>query len=173
MDALLTDLLFEFRRHKSLADRAMASLDDRDFSARPAPHVNPIAIIVKHLAGNLASRWLDFRAADGDKPARDRDAEFVLTDADTRPGLAAAWERGWAALFDAVQGLSGADLDRPLTIRGERHTVRQALLRGMAHAAYHTGQVLYVARLVRPDAPWLTIAPGQSRSFPGAYRSTP
>lgn len=173
MDELLTDVQFEFRRHKSMADRAMASLEDADFFARPAPHVNPIAVIVKHLAGNLASRWLDFLAADGDEPARDRDAEFVLTDADTRAALLAAWEGGWAAVFTAVEGLTELDLDRLVNIRGEPHTVRQALLRGLTHAAYHTGQILYLARLVRPDAPWLTIAPGQSRSHRGAYRSTP
>jgi hypothetical protein len=171
MDALLSDVLFEFRRHKSLADRAMGALDDGDFFARPAPHANPIAVIVKHLAGNLSSRWLDVLAADGDKPARDRDAEFVLADADTRANLMAAWDRGWAAVFDAIQGLTGPDLGRTVTIRGEPHTARQALLRGLAHAAYHVGQILYLARLQRPDAPWLTIAPGQSRSHRGAYRS--
>lgn len=175
MDDLLSDLLFEFRRHKSLADRAMAALGDREWFDRPAPHVNPVAVIVKHLAGNLASRWTGFpAAADGDLPGRDRDGEFVLTQADTRPTLTAAWDHGWAALFDAVQGLSRGDLDldRPVTIRGEPHTLRQALLRGLSHAAYHTGQILYLARLHRPDAPWLTIAPGQSRAQPGAYRKS-
>jgi hypothetical protein len=170
MDELLSDLLFEFRRHKSLADRAMAALDDGEFFRRPLPHVNPVAVIVKHMAGNLLSRWTDFRAADGDKPARDRDGEFVLTDADARASLLAAWDRGWAAVVEAVQGLAGPDLERSVTIRSEPHTVRQALLRGLTHAAYHTGQILYVARLVRPDAPWLTIAPGQSSGHAGAYR---
>src|SRR5437870_5239721 len=79
-----------------------------------------------------------------DRPARDRDAEFVLSEADTRANLLAAWERGWAAVFEAVRALAGSDLGRSVTIRGEPHTVRQALLRGMTHAAYHTGQILYL-----------------------------
>ena len=172
MDELLSDLLFEFRRQKSLADRSMAALADGEFFRRPAPHVNPVAVIVKHLAGNLSSRWAGFPSAGGDDPGRDRDGEFVLTDADTRPNLLSAWERGWATLFDAVQALTASDLARPVIIRGEPQTARQALLRGLTHAAYHTGQILYVSRLLRPNAPWLTIAPGQSRGQPGAYRGT-
>jgi hypothetical protein len=173
MDDLLQDLLFEFRRHKDLADRALAQLDDQEFVRRPAAHVNPVAVIVKHLAGNLVSRWTEFLTADGDKPGRDRDGEFLLTERDTRPDLLAAWERGWGVLFDIVRGLAGSDLDRAVTIRGERHTARQALLRGLSHVAYHTGQILYLARLVRPDGAWLTVAPGQSRGRPGRYRNTP
>ena len=174
MDHLLQDLLHEFKRHKNLADRAVAQLDDGDFFRRPAAHVNPVALVVKHLAGNLLSRWTDFLASnsDGDKPSRDRDAEFLLTEADTRANLAAAWERGWGALFDAVEQLEHADLAKLVTIRGESHTVRQALLRGMSHAAYHTGQILYLVRLLRPDSTWLTIAPGQSRQHRDAYRAS-
>ena len=172
MDHLLEDLLHEFRRHKDLADRAIAQLDDGDFFRRPAAHVNPVALIVKHLAGNLVSRWTDFLDGDGDKPSRDRDAEFLLTADDTRANLAAAWERGWGALFDTVEQLEHADLEKLVTIRGENHTVRQALLRGMSHAAYHTGQILYLVRLLRPDSTWLTIAPGQSRQHRAAYHSS-
>jgi hypothetical protein len=167
---LIEDLRHEFRRHKRLADEAIAQLADEEFFRRPAEQVNPVALIVKHLAGNLASRWTDFLTSDGEKPNRDRDGEFLLTEHDTRANLLAAWERGWRALFDAREMLNGTDLDRSVTIRGEAHTVRQALLRGLSHVAYHTGQILYLVRWLRPDSTWLTIAPGQSRDHPGAYR---
>ncbi len=174
MNNLLADLTHEFRRHKALADRAMAQLDDEQFFHRPGEAVNPIALIVKHLAGNLASRWSDFLTTDGDKPSRNRDGEFRLTEQDTRANLLAAWERGWQTLFDTLAGLQASDLEKTVTIRGEAHTVVQALLRGATHAAYHTGQILYVVRLLRPDVVWLTIAPGQSRSHQrGTYRRMP
>jgi uncharacterized damage-inducible protein DinB len=173
MDDFLADLRHEFRRHKGLAERAMAQLDDQDFFRRPGEQVNPVALIVKHLAGNMASRWTDLLTTDGEKPSRDRDGEFLLTDEDTRENLMAAWERGWGLLFDTLTGLTDADLPATVTIRGEAHSVRQALLRGMSHVAYHTGQVLYLVRLFRPNSAWLTIAPGQSRGVPGGYRRLP
>jgi uncharacterized damage-inducible protein DinB len=170
MKDFLADVRHEFQRHKGLADRAMAPLDDEAFFRRPGPLVNPVALIVKHLAGNMASRWTDFLTTDGEKPSRDRDGEFLVTEQDTRANLVAAWERGWAALFAALAGLRDSDLEKSVTIRGESQTARQALLRGMSHVAYHTGQILYLARLWRPDSPWLSIPPGQSRGFPGNYR---
>jgi uncharacterized damage-inducible protein DinB len=170
MNDFLADVRHEFLRHKGLADRAMAQLDDQEFFRRPGAHVNPVALIVKHLAGNLVSRWTDFLTTDGEKASRDRDGEFVLTEQDTRPNLLAAWERGWGVLFDTLAGLSDADLEKSVTIRGESQTARQALLRGMSHVAYHTGQVLYLSRLLRPESPWLTVPPGQSRGVPGNYR---
>src|SRR5262249_36262228 len=112
----------------------------------------------------------DFLTTDGEKPSRDRDGEFLLTEHDTRPNLLAAWERGWAVLFDTLAGLSDSDLEKSVTIRGERQTARQALLRGLSHGAYHTGQVLYLSRLLRRESPWLTVPPGQSRGVPGNYR---
>jgi uncharacterized damage-inducible protein DinB len=169
MADLLADLRHDFRRHKDLADRAMAHLDDSEFFRRPAEHVNSVALIVKHLAGNLASRWTDFLTTDGEKASRDRDGEFLLTEQDTRASLLAAWERGWTALFDTFAGLGESDLDKSVTIRGESHRVTQALLRGLSHAAYHAGQILYLVRLWRPDSPWLTVAPGQSRKVRGGY----
>jgi hypothetical protein len=147
----------------------MVQLDDQDFFRRPAAHVNPVALIVKHLAGNLASRWTDFLSTDGEKASRDRDGEFLLTGQDTQASLLAAWERGWAALFDTLESLQESDLDRSVTTRGESHRVSQALLRGLSHAAYHKGQLLYLVRLWRPESPWLTVAPGQSQKVGGAY----
>lgn len=169
MSTLLPEFLHEFRRHKTLADRAMTALDDDDFFRRPAPHVNSVAAIVKHLAGNLRSRWTDFLISDGEKPDRDRDGEFIVKDDDTRASLAAAWEAGWQTLFDAVGNLTAADLTKTVTIRGEPHSVEQAVVRALPHVAYHTGQILYLVRLYRPDSSWLTIAPGHSRDHRGAY----
>src|SRR5262249_4920243 len=117
-----------------------------------------------HLAGNLASRWTDFLTSDGDKPWRDRDAEFVIGPDDTRARLLDAWEAGWAVLFQTLSGLTEADLTRRVTIRGEGHTVLQAIDRSLPHAAYHTGQIVYLARLLKTDGwQWLTIPPGQSQ----------
>ena len=169
MEHLLADLRYDFRRHKDLAERALGHLDDQEFFRRPADHVNPVALIVKHLAGNLLSRWSDFLTTDGEKPTRNRDGEFVLNESDTRANLLAAWECGWATLFETVHTLQDADLEKSIMIRGEAHTAYQALLRGMAHAAYHTGQILYVVRLLRPGSTWLTVPPGQSQRVPGGY----
>lgn len=169
MTALLADLLYEFRRHKNLADRALEQLSDEVFFRCPAPHVNPAAIIVKHLAGNLTSRWTDLLVTDGDKPMRDRESEFQLTADDTRAQLMESWERGWSAVLTTVASLEEPDCARTVTIRGEAHTVHQALIRGLVHVAYHTGQILYLLRLLRPDSRWLTIAPGESNFARGAY----
>src|SRR5262245_42058725 len=127
MDELVADLRHEFRRYKVVTERAMGQLDDQDFFRRPGELVNPVARIVKHLAGNLASRWSDFLTTDGEKPTRNRDGEFLLTDEDTRENLMAAWERAWGILFDTLSRLTDADLPSKVTIRGEPHTVRQAL----------------------------------------------
>jgi len=172
MNSFIYDLEHEFRRHKVLADRAMAELDDEAFFRRPGEAVNSVALIVKHLGGNLLSRWTDFLATDGDKPTRNRDAEFTIEPSDTRSGLIERWEAGWNALFQTLDTLQDADLERSVTIRGEPHTVRQALVRGMTHAAYHTGQILYLVRLWNPQARWQTIAPGQSRQHKANYRAT-
>ena len=173
MSTVITDITHEFQRHKHFADSAIVNLSDTDFFRRPAEQVNPIALIVKHLAGNLTSRWSDFLTTDGDKPSRDRDAEFIVAANDTRPSLMAAWEAGWSVLFKTLAKLRDADLAAIVTIRGEPHTVQQALLRGLDHAAYHIGQILYVARWLNPDGSWLTIAPGQSRQHESAYLKLP
>lgn len=169
MADLVADIVFEFRKHKAWADKALAGLTDEAFSRRPAAHVNPVALIVKHLAGNLASRFTDFLTSDGEKPDRDRDGEFVLTPSDTRASLMAGWDAAWQTMFAALAALTDADLGRTLVIRTEPHRVQQALLRGLDHVAYHTGQITYLARLLNPDGAWLTIAPGASRTHPGRY----
>ena len=148
----------------------MRQLTDEEFFQRPAPQINSVAIIVKHLAGNLRSRWTDFLTTDGEKPTRNRDDEFAITPADTRASLLAAWEEGWKAVFQAVDGLVAADLEMAITIRGERQSVTQAILRGMTHAAYHVGQIMYLVRMLEPESTWLTIAPGKSGAHRPEYR---
>jgi uncharacterized damage-inducible protein DinB len=160
------DVAFSFRKQKQLAGQALGQLDDEEFFQRPGQHSNSVAAIVKHLAGNLKSRWTDFLTTDGDKPWRDRDAEFVIGPGDTRERLLAAWQEGWDALFRTLAGLGEGDLLKRITIRGEEHTVMQAIHRSLSHSAYHAGQILYVARLVKKgEWRWITIPPGLSQQF--------
>ena len=168
--AYLEDITFSFRKQKEWAEQAILQLED-EFFHKPGEHSNSVAAIVKHLAGNLRSRWTDFLTSDGDKPWRDRDDEFVIGQEDTRARLLAAWQEGWDALFATLSSLGEADLLKGVTIRGEGHTVLQAIDRGLAHAAYHAGQVLYVARLVRRgEWRYITVPPGQSRQFKAQAR---
>ena len=146
MENFLADVRHEFRRYKLLADSAMSSLGSEEFFRRPAPHVNSVAIIVKHLAGNLASRWTDFLTTDGEKPWRNRDDEFVDT-FESRAELLECWERGWACLLGALKGLKPEDLERTVLIRGEPHSVPLALERSLGHTCYHVGQIVQVARI--------------------------
>jgi uncharacterized damage-inducible protein DinB len=161
--AYLDDILFSFRKQKDQAEQAFGQLDDREFFHKPGEHSNSVAVIVKHLAGNLKSRWTDFLTSDGDKPWRDRDAEFVIGPEDTRARLLAAWQEGWDAVLNTLATLGEDDLLKKVTIRREEHTVLQAIDRSVTHAAYHAGQVLYVARLVKKDGwRYVTVPPGGS-----------
>jgi hypothetical protein len=169
MPLFVADITHEFRRYKKDADKALSVLSDDDFRRRVGDAVNPVGIIVKHLGGNLRSRWTDFLTTDGDKPTRDRDAEFVLTDADTRESLTAVWEAGWSALFTTLAEITDTDLEKLVTIRGEPHRVQQALFRGLGHAAYHVGQIMYLARLMNPTAEYVTIPPGKSKQHVAGY----
>jgi hypothetical protein len=168
----LDDVRFSFRKHKGLADKAMVQVQaDDDFFRRPGEHSNSIAQIVKHVAGNLRSRWTEFLTTDGEKPWRNRDDEFVIGDKDTRSNLMAAWEIGWAVLFETLNILVDGDLPKVIRIRGEEHTVLQATNRSLTHTTYHIGQIIYLARLVQTDGwEWLTIPPGGSATFTRKYR---
>lgn len=148
----------------------MSQIDDEAFFRRPGEVVNSVALIVKHLGGNLASRFTDFLTTDGEKPNRNRDGEFVMDALDTRAKLMQQWEAGWAAVLGTIDSLQEADLSKKVTIRGEPHSVEQALMRGLTHVAYHTGQIAYLSRLGNPAGKWLTIAPGQSESHKPAYQ---
>jgi hypothetical protein len=162
----LADIIFSFRKHKELAEKALQQVDDQDFFKKPGEHSNSIAVIIKHLAGNLASRWTDFLTTDGDKPWRDRDGEFVVTPEDTRPNLLAAWEKGWTALFQTLDNLYEADLLKKVAIRTEEHSVFQAIHRSLTHTSYHIGQIVYLSRLLTTGSwQWITIPPGQSQQW--------
>jgi len=141
----LEDSLALFTYYKKLAERAIAQLtDDQLFLALDAES-NSIAVIVKHVSGNMVSRWTDFLTTDGEKPSRDRDGEFEVPPA-TRAALLATWEAGWACLFGALEPLTDADLARTVTIRGEAHSVMQAINRQLAHYPHHIGQIVLLAK---------------------------
>jgi uncharacterized damage-inducible protein DinB len=137
-----TDL---FRYYKGLGERAMAQAPDEVFLATLDEESNSIAIIVKHLAGNMRSRWTDFLTSDGEKPDRNRDTEFE-TPPQTRAEVLALWERGWKYVFEALAQLTDADLSRSIPIRTEPHSVMQAINRQIAHYSYHVGQIVYLAK---------------------------
>lgn len=154
----------EFKRLKSLGDDAIAQVSDEQFFIAPADGDNSIATVIKHVGGNLLSRWTDFLTSDGEKPGRDRDHEFQITTDDSRTRLLAQWEQGWTALFAALQPLSDADLSRTITIRGEAHTVLQAVNRQLTHYAYHVGQIVYVAKH-HCGAQWRTLSIPRGKSI--------
>jgi hypothetical protein len=136
----------EFKRLKSLADGAMSQLSDEQFFAVPSSGDNSVAVIVKHVGGNLVSRWTDFLTSDGEKPGRDRDTEFQIGADDTREQLIQSWSHGWTTLFAALEPLRDSDMARIVTIRGEPLTALQAANRQLTHYAYHVGQIVYVAK---------------------------
>ena len=142
----LEDALQTFRDYKKLAERAFAQIDNADFFRTIDPESNSIAVNMKHTAGNMLSRWTDFLTTDGEKPERDRDMEFVMLPATTKEEMIAYWDQGWQATFDAVEPLKPEDLMRTVTIRGQDHTVVQAINRQLAHYAYHVGQIVYLAK---------------------------
>jgi hypothetical protein len=141
----LQDSIGLFHYYKKLGERAMAQCPDEALFIALDPESNSIAIIVKHLSGNMRSRWLDFLTTDGEKPDRNRDTEFE-TPPTTRAELIEQWERGWKYVFDALEPLTEADLTRTVTIRTEPHSVMQAINRQVAHYAHHVGQILFLAK---------------------------
>jgi hypothetical protein len=154
-----------FRSQKKLADGAVAQVSDEALRRPLDENTNSIAVIMKHVAGNLLSRWTDFLASDGEKPWRNRDEEFIDRFADRRE-LLAYWEAGWCAVFAALNSLSEADIGRTVTIRGEPHSVPLAIERSLAHTSYHVGQIVLLSRHWAGDA-WntLTIPRGGSTAF--------
>lgn len=146
-DSYLADSLTLFRQYQSLAERALAQVSDEALFHIPDPESNSLAMIVQHIAGNQRSRWTDFLTSDGEKPWRDRDAEFTPA-TQSRAELLASWDAGWQVLYAALESLQDSDLTRTITIRGEAHSVMQAINRQMAHYSYHIGQIVYLARLL-------------------------
>ncbi|HEY2392968.1 MAG TPA: DUF1572 family protein [Candidatus Angelobacter sp.] len=164
--AFLDEVRRSFRGYKRLADGGLAQLSDQDFFHTPDPESNCPAQLVKHMAGNLRSRWTDFLTTDGEKPDRNRDQEFVLTPVDTRADLMRRWEESFKIIFDNIAALKPEDFSRTVTIRGEPHTILQAINRSLMHTAYHVGQILYVGKHLR-GAEWtmLSIPKGKSEEF--------
>ena len=138
----------EYTRYKALGEAAIAQLDDEELSLVASEGGNSIVTIVWHLAGNLESRFTDFRTSDGEKPWRDRDDEFVMRNV-TKASLLEKWNRGWQALLTAIGELSDADLLQMITIRRQQLRIDQALQRSLAHTAYHVGQIVFLAKQIR------------------------
>jgi hypothetical protein len=156
----------QMRGHKRMGEGAMTQLRDEDFFATLDPESNSVAILVKHLVGNMRSRFTDFLTSDGEKPDRFRDTEFELTPTTTRADVMKWWEEGWACVFRAIDGLAPEDAMRTVTIRDEPHTVLQAINRQIAHYAAHIGQIVFLAKHLR-SSEWktLTIPRGKSEEF--------
>ncbi len=158
----LTDSLAIFRHYKKLGERAIDQLSDEQLFAVLDPEMNSIAQIVKHMAGNMRSRWTDFLNSDGEKPDRMRDSEFVEPPP-TREAVLAMWNEGWGLVFGALEPLNDADLGRTVYIRGEAHSVTQAIHRQIAHYAYHVGQIVLLAKHLS-GASWKSLSIPRNRS---------
>src|SRR5579859_6914539 len=161
----LEEVRRQFRGHKRLAEGALAQLKDDQLFGSLDAEANSIAVLVKHMAGNMRSRFTDFLTGDGEKPDRNRDSEFV-DPPQTREALMKLWEQGWDCLFSALEPLSDEDLKRTVMIRGEAHSVMQAINRQLAHYIYHCGQIVLLAKhLARDKWQSLTVPRGKSDSF--------
>ena len=165
---MLTSVVAEYRRYKSLGEAAIGQLQDADLT-RAGDENNSIAVIVWHISGNLRSRFTDFRTTDGEKPWRDRDEEFAERLV-PRAELLAKWEAGWDALFGALAELTDADLGQTVTIRGQSLSIADALLRSLAHTSYHVGQIVYLAKSFR-GSEWRTLSIPKGGS--AAYNRNP
>ena len=160
-----TDTIEAFRNYKKLAERAIEQVNDDEYFKAIDAEANSLAVIVKHIGGNLRSRWTDFLTSDGEKPDRQRDSEFV-TDADTRASLTEFWETGWNALFSTLESLKIEDFGKTVKIRGEDFPVVKALNRSLAHTAYHVGQIAFLAKHFRAgDWKTLSVPRGASNEF--------
>ncbi len=158
-----SDALESFRNYKTMAENAMAQVTDDEFFKCIDAESNSIAVIVKHIAGNQRSRWTDFLISDGEKPDRFRDSEFVAFGEETRESLMQVWENGWQTVFEAVEPLVIEDFSKTVVIRGEPHTVVEALNRQLTHYALHIGQILFIAKHFRAGE-WQTLSIPKNKS---------
>ena len=165
----LDEAFRSLRGHKRLADGGIAQLSDEEFFALPDAESNSVAIVVKHMTGNMRSRFTDFLTSDGEKSDRNRDQEFIIAADATRIEILDAWEKNWQVVFEALGALSGDDLTREVTIRGEPHTVLRAINRQVAHYAYHVGQIVFLAKHWK-GSEWktLSVPKGQSAAINAA-----
>jgi hypothetical protein len=167
IEAVFLDCVtFRFNGEKTLGDRALAQLAEEDLHWIPAPESNSIAVIIRHMHGNMVSRWTDFLTTDGEKPWRQRDGEFDETKRETRDDVLKLWDDGWSCLSKAIESLKPQDLLKDIVIRGESITALDAIERQLAHYGYHVGQIVYIARM-RRGAAWqtLSIARGASKGY--------
>ncbi len=162
---ILDAALASFRANKGWADKAIGQLPEEKLHVALDPNTNSIAVIMKHVAGNLLSRWTDFLTTDGEKPSRNRDDEFVDSFG-SREDLVGYWEAGWQRLLQTLESLTPSDLGKSVLIRGEPHSVPLAIERSLAHCAYHVGQIILIARILAGEN-WktITIPRGASASF--------
>jgi hypothetical protein len=163
--------VFEYKKYKGLGEKALAQLSDEDMHWKLNDEVNSIAVIIKHLHGNMLSRWTDFLTTDGEKPNRHRDNEFIEKQ-ESKAELMKLWEEGWQGLLGAIEPLSPEDMSKTITIRHEPHTVMQALCRQLTHVPYHIGQIVHIAKERKGEAfQTLTIPRGKSEEFfNGTYK---
>ena len=162
----LEDALRNFRDYKKLAERAFEQVTDEEFFRALDEESNSLAVIIKHMSGNMLSRWTNFLTTDGEKPDRNRDMEFVISPLTTRDEVMGRWEQGWRCLFDALEALRPEDLLRKVLIRGEEHSVVEAVNRQLTHYSYHTGQLVFLAKHFRAtDWKSLTVPRNRSAEF--------
>ena len=157
------DALSSLRAYKKLADKAIAQLNDEEFFVTLDEEANSVAVIMKHMAGNMFSRWTDFLTSDGEKPNRNRDMEFVIEPQTKKDEVIDYWERGWACVFEALEPLRPEDFEKKVKIRGEEHTIVQAINRQLMHYSYHVGQIVFLAKHFR-SAGWKSLSIPRNRS---------
>lgn len=152
----------QFHKYKDAGEKAMAQVEDKELSWQANEESNSINTLVKHLWGNMLSRWTDFLTTDGEKPGRERDSEFD-NEPMTREELMKKWEEGWACLFHALNSITDFDLDKIVFIRGEGHTVLEAINRQIAHYSYHVGQIVYISK-IRANKEWISMSIPRNKS---------
>jgi hypothetical protein len=159
----LEDAIASLRAYKKLADKALDQLKEEEFFTTLDEEANSIAVIMKHMAGNMFSRWTNFLTTDGEKPDRNRDMEFVIEQRTGKDDVLAYWNKGWQLVFDALEPLRAEDLEKKVMIRGEEHTVVQAINRQLMHYANHIGQIIFLAKHFR-SSEWQSLSIPRNRS---------
>ena len=154
---VLEDIAFTFRKQRELAERALGQIDDADFFRTLDAESNSVAILVRHIGGNLRSRWTDFLSTDGEKPDRDRDGEFIVPGETSRAEVMATWNAGWSTLFDTLSSLQPADLTAMVSIRSEHMPAIAAMHRAVSHIGQHVGQIVLLAKHYRSSS-WNTLS---------------
>ncbi|MDQ6654127.1 MAG: DUF1572 domain-containing protein [Acidobacteriota bacterium] len=157
------DSIASLHAYKKLAEKALVQLREEEFFIAIDEEANSVAVIMKHMAGNMFSRWTDFLTTDGEKPDRNRDMEFVIEPKRGKEDVVAYWEKGWQRVFDALEPLGAGDLEKKVLIRGEAHTVVQAINRQLMHYSYHIGQIVFLAKHFR-SSHWNSLSIPRNRS---------